>query len=181
MELPSHPFTKIPSSKCIYEGKKFSVYEANITGKKGKEIKKEAVVHPGAVVILPIVDEKHIAMIRNERIVVGKNLWELPAGTLEPNESPEQTAHRELVEEIGYESHQMTFLSSFYTTPGICDELMYAFLAEDLKYVGQQLEDTEEIKVEILSWNKVWEMTKEGSIQDGKTLATLFLFNLRFV
>lgn len=179
MLLPSHPFKEISSNEQIYQGKRFSVFKADILSKSGQEVTKEAIIHPGAVVILPIVDNEHIVMIRNYRIVIGQELWELPAGTLEPNESPDKTAYRELIEETGYESSQIQFLSSFYTSPGICDELMYAFVAENLKHVGQQLEETEEIKVEIISWDQVWKKVREGSIKDGKTLAALLLYNHR--
>lgn len=178
MELPSHPFAELPHSQQIYQGKRFAVYEATIRGKSGEKVKKEAIIHPGAVVILPIIDSEHILMIKNERIVVGKTLWELPAGTLELNEPPSLAAGRELIEETGYEASEISLLSSFYTSPGICDEKMFAFTAHTLKFVGQQLEDTEEIQVEILKWSQIWNWIKDGTIQDGKTLATFFLYQV---
>jgi len=179
MELPSHPFEKLPHSQQIYQGKRFSVYETTIQSKSGKKVKKEAIIHPGAVVILPILGADHILMIKNERIVVGKTLWELPAGTLEQQEDPQLAAERELLEETGYKATEISLLSSFYTSPGICDEKMFAFAARNLTFSGQQLEDTEEIQVEIIQWNQIMKWIKDGTIQDAKTLATFLLYQVQ--
>ncbi|MBS4168402.1 NUDIX hydrolase [Parachlamydia sp. AcF125] len=177
-ESPSHPFMEIPHTEAVYAGRRFSVYHAEIADKHGKLVKREAIIHPGAVVILPIVDESHVVMIRNERIIVGKTLWELPAGTLEPKESPLEAAYRELAEETGYQASQISFLTSFYSSAGICDEKMFIYAARDLRHVGQKLDDTEKISVEILSWKQILDWIRAGTIQDGKTLATLLFYKV---
>jgi ADP-ribose pyrophosphatase len=107
---------------------------------------------------------------------VGETLWELPAGTLEPKEHPQETAARELIEEIGYEAGQLEFLTTFYTTPGFSNERMFAYVGKDLKFVGQDLDETEKITVEKRSWNEVLKMMANGEIHDGKTLTTLLFF-----
>ena len=86
-----------------------------------------------AVVILPMVDADHVCLIRNYRMAVGETLLELPAGTLEPNEDPAVTAHRELIEETGYRAEKIEKLCEFYMSPGILNERMHLFLATGLK------------------------------------------------
>lgn len=161
-------FGQLPSnSKLIYQGSRISVRQVD---------HRDLVVHPGAVIILPILDDNQIILIRNERFAVGETLWELPAGTLEPKEHPQETAGRELIEETGYEAAHIEFLTSFYTTPGFCNEKMFAYVAKNLKFVGQKLDATEKITVEIVQWKNVFTMIENGEIKDGKTLTTLLLF-----
>jgi ADP-ribose pyrophosphatase len=159
----------LKDSTLVYKGSRFDVRKIG---------KREAVIHPGAVVILPLLDEKNIVMIRNERFAVGETLWELPAGTLEPKEEPYITAQRELIEETGYKAGQCDLLTTFYTSPGICNERMFAYVAKDLTYVGQKLEETEKITVEIMDWKRIKEMIYSGEIYDGKTLTTLLFWIL---
>lgn len=166
--------------KKVFEGVRFDVYSQELPGKNGRFHQRDWVAHPGAVVVLPLLDDDHLVMIRNERFAVGKTLWELPAGTLEKNEPPIETAQRELIEETGYRAGQMTLLTQFYTSPGFCTELMYAYLAKDLSHVGQALEETEKIEVEIVPWTQVLQMAKEGVLMDGKTLTTLLFYRQFF-
>ncbi|QLH35152.1 MAG: NUDIX hydrolase [Parachlamydiaceae bacterium] len=167
-------FGKLPSSlkdsALVFSCSRFSVRNNG---------KRDAVIHPGAVVILPMLDEHTLILIRNERFAIGKTLWELPAGTLETNEHPQETAARELVEETGYEAGKIEFLTDFYTTPGFCNEKMFAYTAKDLKLVGQKLEETENIIVEQRTWNEVLKMIFNGEIHDAKTLTTLLFYYYR--
>lgn len=167
---------QISNIETIYQGKRFKVKTGTLVTKTGKQINRDFITHPGATVILPIVDDKHILMIRNERHVIGKEIWELPAGCLEPREPPLETAKRELIEETGYEGSHFEPLVKFYTTPGFCDEVIHAFVATQLKFVGQALEDSENIKVEIVSWVRAMEMVRQGLIEDAKTLACLLYY-----
>jgi len=184
-KIPTHsnhgqPFVHVPTfddASKVFRGTRIDVHAFQLTGREGKSIQKEVVVHPGAVVILPILDREHLIMIRNERFAVGKTLWELPAGTLEKNEAPLKTAMRELIEETGYEAKQMEHLTTFYTTPGFSNEVMYAYVATDLSFVGQDLDETEQIVTEIVTWKKALEMAKDGTIADGKTLTTLLFYH----
>jgi ADP-ribose pyrophosphatase len=104
-------------------------------------------VHPGAVVVLPLLDADTIVMIRNFRPSVGATLLELPAGTLEADEPAEACAGRELIEETGYRAGRIEPLVDFYTSPGVLSERMFAFVARELSHVGQQLDEGEEIEV----------------------------------
>jgi len=142
-------------------------------------ITRTVVVHPGAVVILPILDHARIVLIRNYRYTVEQELWELPAGTIEADEKPIDTARRELEEETGYRAGKMTPLMVFYTSPGICTERMHAFVATRLTWVGQKLQEGEQIALEVLRLDDVRRKLIAGAFCDGKTVATLGQYLLK--
>ncbi len=133
-------------------------------------------MHPGAVVILPLLDAGRIVMIRNYRHSVQRELLELPAGTREPDEEPIETAARELVEETGYRAGKLSPLASFYTSPGITNEWMHAFTATDLTRVGQNLDPGEELVPEICDLAKARRLLATAAIEDAKTLAVLGIY-----
>jgi ADP-ribose pyrophosphatase len=164
----------------IYTGVKFAVDRVQIRTHGGGTAQRELIVHGGAVLVLPLMDDGRVVMIRNQRFAVGKELWELCAGTLEPGEDPEVCAARELIEETGYEAKNIEKLCEFYTSPGMTNELMRVFTAKDLTHVGQRLEATEQIQVELRRWPDVLEMVRTGEIVDGKTIAGI-LFYERFM
>jgi ADP-ribose pyrophosphatase len=168
------------SSPRVFHGARFDVHAVELPGGGGGSQRREVVVHQGAVVILPLVEDPSgrpgVAMIRNERFAVGRTLWELPAGTLEPGEDPAVCAARELIEETGYEAKRITKMLEFFTTPGFCTERMWAFVAEDLRHVGQALEETERITVEVIGLDKTMQMIGSGEVCDAKTIATLLYY-----
>lgn len=133
--------------------------------------------HPGAAVILPLLDNEEIVMIRNYRIAIDQELWELPAGTLEPHEPPLETAYRELEEETGYKACEMELLLSFYPSPGINNELLHAYVAKGLIQTAQNLDEGEQIQVEVMPLSRALEMIGEGKIQDAKTITTLLYYD----
>lgn len=142
-------------------------------------ITRDVVVHPGAVVILPILEDGRIVMIRNYRYTVGEELWELPAGTREPEETAIETAQRELEEETGYRAGNITPLMEFYTSPGILTERMHAFQATDLTATGQNLQGGERIVCEVVEPSAARLMLLDGTLQDGKTIAVLARYFLQ--
>lgn len=170
-----HPYQPL-NSKTIYKGPRFDVRQLEVKGSSGKLIQRDMVYHPGAVTILPILDKMHAVMIKNERFAVGQTLLELPAGTLEPREPPLETARRELIEETGYQCKQLDFLAKFYTTPGFCNEMMFSYVARELTFVGQHLEDSEKITTVVMSWDEIKKSIHNGEILDGKTLTTLLFY-----
>jgi len=145
----------------------------------GTSVQRELVVHPGAVVILALTGSNEVVLIRNTRFGVGEELWELPAGTLEPSESPADCAARELCEETGYKAERIEPLAQFYSTPGFCTEQMHVFLARNLTAVGQALEPGEQIRVELVPLKDARAMMLKGEIVDGKTIAVLGLYLLK--
>ncbi|HAI14240.1 MAG TPA: NUDIX hydrolase [Phycisphaerales bacterium] len=162
----------------VFTGKRFDVVSMDLPNRNANSgtHRKDMVLHPGAAVILPMIDEDHVVMIQNERPIEDVPLWELPAGTLEPPEEPHVTAGRELIEEAGYQAGEIKLINSFYASPGICTEMMHCYLATNLTAVGQQLEPNEKITVKVLPMNEAMEMVRDGRIIDGKTIATLLYY-----
>ena len=163
----------------IHKGVKFDFEQVTFTGADGRVVRREVVRHPGAVVILPLLDpagrDQRIVMIRNQRFALERELWELPAGTMEPPEPPADTARRELGEETGYSAGTVGVIGTFLTTPGMTDELMHAFVATDLTKVPQRLEEDERIKVEVVSVSRAFQLLDSGELQDAKSMLTLLL------
>jgi ADP-ribose pyrophosphatase len=175
-----------PQSRILHHGRKFDLELLTLPGRDGRPVEREVIRHPGAAVILPILDTpagQRIVMIRNRRPAIGpapgKVLWELPAGTLEPPEPPEQCAARELVEETGYRAATLVPLGRFYTTPGMTDELMWPFVATGLVEVGQKLEADEDLTVEAIESGRAMEMMDRGDLMDGKSMLALLLAQRR--
>ncbi|MCH2147886.1 MAG: NUDIX hydrolase [Phycisphaerales bacterium] len=163
----------------VYESRIFSVEECRFTTQEGVDVDRSVVRHPGAVLIVPILPDGQLVMIRNWRVALEQSLWEFPAGTLEPDEPPVESAGRELTEETGYRADSIEFLGSFYTSPGFADELMHVFVATGLKAGQQVLEAHEEITVESKTWQEVRSMVNDGTLVDGKSLAAIQLWSMR--
>ena len=163
----------------LLETSRFSVERHTYTIPGRGTVQRELVAHPGAVLILPVLDADGIIMIHNYRFSAGRELLELPAGTLEPPEPPIACAARELEEETGYVSSRIEPLCAFYTTPGFTNEFMHAFVAYDLTKREQRLEDNEQIRVERMSLDDALAATADGRIIDGKTIAALHVYAYR--
>ena len=169
---------QIPSGRTIYTGRKVELRVVDVQQPDGRRVERELVVHPGAVVVLARTAEGEVVMIRTWRFAIGAELWELPAGTLEPGEEPADCAARELAEETGFRAAVIEPLGTFYTTPGICTERIHAFTARELTRVGQSLDPGEQIRVECVSMERVRRMMLDGEIADAKTIAALGLYLL---
>lgn len=159
--------------ELLLRAAKFDVARLRFEGHDGKEIVRDVVEHPGAAVVLPVLDSDRVVLIRNLRRTVGKSLWELPAGTLEPDEPPEVCAARELEEETGYRAAKLTPLIEFFPSPGVLNERMHGYLATGLEQTAQSLDEGEEIEVFPMPTWQVRDMLKDGHIEDGKTIAML--------
>lgn len=172
-----------PEAEVIHDGVRVKLRGVTLTADDGKTHRREVVEAADAVVVLPVIADglaedfdfpgAGVVLIRNERFAVKETLWELPAGTVEPGESPDDCAPRELTEETGYRAERVTKLTEFYPTPGFCTEMLHAYRAEGLTFVGQQLDETEKITVQVLAWDRAMSLVRDGSIRDGKTIATL--------
>ncbi len=159
----------------VYKSKIFKIREEKVRLPNGKRPLYLIIDHPGAIMLIPIIEDK-ILLIREYRPTVGQWLYQLPAGTIEKGESPKQTASRELVEEIGYSSRKIKFLFKSYTTPGISNEVMHFFLAEDLKEATQNLDANEVIEVKPTKITKILEMIKSGKIKDDNTISGIMYY-----
>ena len=156
---------------------RFRVESVERTAPDGSVRRREVVRHPGAVTILPMVDRDHVCLIRNYRVSVARTLIELPAGTLEKDEDPAHTAHRELIEETGYRAGRMEKMHEFLLSPGILDERMHLYLATELTAGAAQREPGEEIDNLVVPWATAIEWVLKGQIEDAKTLVGLLLYD----
>ena len=163
--------------ETLFQGKIFSVVRWRGKTPGGAVVEREFVKHPGAVVIVPVLDAQRVCLIHNFRGAAGQTLIELPAGTLEPGESPLQTAARELREETGYTAENLVELTVFYMSPGILNERMHLILATDLSPGDPSRQDNEEIDNLIVTWDEALQMATDGRIQDAKSLVGLFMYD----
>ncbi|MGB7326872.1 MAG: NUDIX hydrolase [Rubripirellula sp.] len=164
------------NEKLVFEGTRFDIHQMELTGNDGKTYHREVIRHPGAVVLLPLLDADTVVLIENRRPTVNETLLELPAGTREPNEPAVATAARELIEETGYRAETLVKLHEFYSAPGICDELMHLYLATNLTAGDPAREAAEQIENHVASRSDVVRYIREGRIRDAKTLVGLYAF-----
>ena len=170
---------KVISTEKIYEGKVFDISIAEI--RDGEiEYKREIVEHKGSAVIVPVFEDKTVALVRQYRHAAGAYLLEIPAGTLNRGEDPLIGARRELEEEIGVTSDNIEKLTEFYVSPGFLTEKMFVYLATDLREGKQNLEEDELLSIEKFTFPEAFEKIKNGEIQDAKTIAGLILAGAKF-
>ena len=136
---------------------------------------REVVEHPGSVVVVPMVAPDRVCLVEVVRVAVGTTLLELPAGTLDREETLADAAARELAEETGYRAGRMTPAGGFWMSPGILRERMHLFVAEDLEPGPQALEPGEQIRTRVVPWAEALAMCRDGRIDDAKTVAGLLL------
>jgi ADP-ribose pyrophosphatase len=168
------------NEKVLLQCSRFKVNAIEMTDRNGRQLVREVIRHPGAVVLLPLLDDGRLVMIENYRHTVDETLLELPAGTMEAGEPPELTAARELSEETGYRAAKIEKLHEFYSCPGICDELMHLYIASGLTAGEPDREATEEIENRIVSRYEIAKLIAEGAIRDAKTLVGLYAFLHRY-
>ena len=166
------------SSSRAYSGRRISVDLDRVRFPNGTTGTLEMVRHPGASAVVPFLDpadspDPRVLLIRQYRWAAEEVMWEIPAGTLDPGESPERCAHRELREEAGVEATELTHLTTVYTTPGFTDELIHLYAATGLTRVPMAHEADEFIEVHELRWSEIGRMIRDGRIRDGKTLTAL--------
>jgi ADP-ribose pyrophosphatase len=170
-------FPKQLDGRLLFKGSRFDVVEAPQQTADGKTVSKQVVRHPGAVVIVPLLEGDRVCLIRNERVAAGKTLIELPAGTLDPPEPPAMAAARELREETGYTAKNWRELPPFYMSPGICTEKMFVYVAQDLSAGDHAREEGENIENLVVSWSDAIDMAQRGDIEDGKTICALLMWD----
>jgi ADP-ribose pyrophosphatase len=163
--------------EIIYRGRKIQVAVDTSVGPDGQTIRRDVILHPGAVVILPIVDADHVCLLRNYRFVIDETLWEAPAGTLEPGEPLERAAERELLEETGYVAKTWRSLGFLYASPGVLDEKLNLYIAQDLTPGPPQPEADEQLEPKVIAWSDALRMALDGTIKDAKTITAILLWD----
>lgn len=165
---------KTMKSDKLYEGKVINLRIDTVELPDKKYSKREIVEHPGGVAVVGITDDNEILLVSQYRKAVGRVLLELPAGKLEVNEEPKETAIKELREETGYRAERLEYLLEFYTSPGFSTEKVYIFLAENLVKGDQELEAGEYIDVLTYKIDDLVEMIEKGDIIDSKTIIGIY-------
>lgn len=150
-----------------------------IENPSGRRWTLEVVEHPGAVAILAVLPDRQLVLVQQTRHAVGRRLFEIPAGTLEPPETPEACARRELAEEAGYAANAWERLATFYPAPGISNEEMHLFLAEDLRPAAAEREE-EDLTVHLVPLAEARRLVAAGEIRDAKSIIGILLAAERF-
>lgn len=165
--------------EIVHVGRRIRVAVDTSTGPAGEVIRRDMIFHPGAVVILPVIDREHVCLLRNYRFVLEETLWEVPAGTLEPGEPLETCARRELLEETGYTAETMTYLGYLYASPGVLDEKLHLFVAEGLTPGAMQPEADEQLQPVTVRLDEAVAWCLNGTIMDAKTVTLLLQWERR--
>jgi 8-oxo-dGTP pyrophosphatase MutT (NUDIX family) len=157
-----------------YEGRVIDVSLDRVRLPNGREVELEIIHHPGGAAAVAIDDQERVCLVRQYRHAAGGWLWELPAGRIEPDESPFETARRELAEEAGVSAADWADLGSMHSSPGVFCEVIHLWLARTLEHVGQAHEPDELMEVHWLPLNRALDWCSDGTITDAKTLIGLF-------
>jgi ADP-ribose pyrophosphatase len=166
---------EVLSAETAYKGRLLGLKIFDVKLPTGKVARREVVEHPGAVAIVPLLGGDRVALVTQFRLAAGRELLEIPAGTLRPGEDPIECAKRELIEETGYEAGELEPLAEFFLAPGYSTELMRLYLARALRAVGQRPDEDERIRVVEMGISDAWGLVERGLIIDAKTIVGLAL------
>lgn len=177
---PAGKNSKILKSTTIYEGPIFGVRRDEVLEPTGVVARREVITHPGSVVVLPVLSDGGIVMVRQYRHATRQFLWELVAGRKEPEETPEEGAARELVEETGYRARKFRVFLDVFPTPGFLEERMFILLAQGLTKGRATPEEDEKITTRVFTPAKLLQMIHGRKLRDAKSIAAL-LYYFRFL
>ena len=166
---------RVLQHRRLYEGRVLSLDVDEVSEPGGVMGTREVVRQTGSVAALPVLDDGRIVLVRQYRYAVSDFVWELPAGRRDPSESPEAGARRELEEEVGLRAASLEPISTFWTTPGFCDEVMHLFRATGLESIPARPEADERIEPGTFTLDEAMAMLARGEIREGKTLVALLL------
>jgi ADP-ribose pyrophosphatase len=163
------------SHERVYDGKVFDVDRDKVRMPNGRTVTVDVVRHPKSVVLIPVPEPGHVILIRQYRYAVNAFLWELPAGSVDKGESPEQAARRECHEEIGKVPATIVRMATMFPTPGYCDEEMVFFRLSSLEEPTEAaaLDEDEDIEAKTFELREARDMIRRGEITDMKTVAGL--------
>ena len=165
----------INSRTKIHQGRVYELVSENITLENGVTIDMEFIHHPGAAAIVPMPDKNQVILIKQYRHSLREYIWEIPAGTRDPDESMLTCARRELIEETGYSAEKWIELAEITPVPGYSDECIQLFIATDMKAAQQNLDQDEMLNVHSVNFDEALDMIRRGEIRDSKTISGLYL------
>jgi ADP-ribose pyrophosphatase len=165
------------SSEIVFKGKVFAVERARVRLPHGRESVQEIVRHPKSAVLIPVPEPGRVILIRQYRYSLNTWMWELPAGSVDEGETPEQAAQRECHEEIGQVPATVVRLAAVYPTPGYCDEEMVFFRLSNLEDTPEtaEVDEDEDIQAKVFELREARDMIRRGEIVDMKTIVGLTL------
>ena len=167
---------KTLSSRLVYENKWMRLREDVAEMPNGQTTLYGVVTFGDCVGVVPFVDQDHVLLVRQYRYVQGENhRWEIPTGGVDPGETLEQAAQRELAEEAGYHAGRLLHVSSYYTSKCICDETAHLYVGEDLVPASAQPDETEFLERRVFPFDEALQMTLEGKIMDSMSVIALLL------
>lgn len=174
------------STERVYDGRLLKVDRERFVNPAGKTLEIEMIRHPGAAAVVPVFGSKgdadpDVLILRQFRYAAGGAIWEIPAGVLEPEESPHRCAERELLEEGGAVAGDLTHLASIFTTPGFTDERIHLFLATELQSAEPDHQPDEFIEIETRRLSQLMAMIKDGELVDAKSIVAISLSARFFV
>jgi ADP-ribose pyrophosphatase len=169
------PDADVIDCQRVFEGRVFNVDRERVKLPHGPTVTLDVVRHPASVVILPVPEPGQIVLIRQYRHPVNRWLWEVPAGSVDPGESPEAAAIRECHEEIGQVPETVVRLGALYPTPGYCDEQMVFFRVSGLTEPAEAaaVDEDEDIEARTFTIREARDMIRAGEITDMKTVVGL--------
>ena len=170
------------SSQLLHTGRVIRIEQDLVQFPDGSTGTLDMVRHPGAAAIVPMLDrltdpDPRIILIRQFRHAADGFIWEVPAGTLGPGETPDQSARRELLEEAGFAPGHLQFLTSVLTAPGFTDECIHLYLATGLIPGPTDRDQDEFMTVHEFPWSGIGRMIRNRDIRDGKSVAALMYVN----
>ena len=163
------------ASRRLYEGRILSLREDTVELANGRRARREVVEHADVVAIVPVDAAGRVLLVRQYRLPAGQVLLEVPAGGVDPGESVEEAAQRELQEETGQRAARWRRLGGFFVSPGYCTEFIHAFLAEELSEGVVEADFDEQIAVERVSLGEALRLVQSGQIRDAKSIIGLLL------
>ena len=162
------------TSETVYQGRLLHVKKDSVALPNGNQSTREYIVHPGAVVILPLMENGDLLLERQFRYPLQRDFIEFPAGKIDPGEAVLTCGQRELLEETGYEAKHWDYVTTVYPCIGYADERLVYYSARELTYSGHQPDDDEFLEVFTLPFGKAMDMVKSGEICEVKTVIGIF-------
>lgn len=158
----------------IYDGRVLNLRVDKVILNDGQPATREVVEHRGAAAIVPLLEDNQVVLVRQYRYPISQNLLEIPAGTLEPGESPNDCARRELEEEAGFKCEELNKIFECYVAPGYSTEKIHFYIARNLSRSNPNPDQDERINVEIIPLTEVVNKIRKGEICDAKTICAIF-------